>query len=173
MKIATTAIATIAMLATAGTATALTADEESLTFELNGEIESNCELTPDGNVAYDVDMTDFGNQGFAAVVFSCNSPYELTISSLNGGMKHAESGGTINIEYDVETFGFATGPQSFNSSDISATPGVVVSDTDWVNILANIGAQAGNLDLIFPGFVDSFVAGTYEDELTLTLSAQL
>ncbi|MGY6661034.1 MAG: hypothetical protein ACXIVO_01810 [Glycocaulis sp.] len=151
-------------------------DSESLTYNLNGSIASNCEIVPEGVVNVNVDMLNFGNQGLAAVAYSCNSPYELTIQSANGGMEHQESGGAIVILYDVETFGFfnttGNGPQSFNSAAIVA-PQVVATETSWANILVNGGLQLGNIDLVFPGLANSNVAGTYEDQLTLTLTAIL
>lgn len=167
-----------AVAAVAMTGAAYAQDSESLTYELNGSIDSNCELVPEGTIAVNVDMLDFGNQGLAAVAYSCNSPYTLTIESLNGGMEHQESGGAIVIEYDVETFGFfnddfGNGPNSFNSAAIQGTPGLVAEDLSWTNILLNGGVQTGNIDLIFPGLAESNVAGTYEDELTLVLEAQL
>lgn len=167
-----------AVAAVAMTGAAYAQDSESLTYELNGTIDSNCELTPEGTISVDVDMEDFGNQGLAAVAYSCNSPYTLTIESLNGGMEHQESGGAVVIEYDVETFGFfnddvGNGPNSFNSAAIQGAPATVAQDLSWTNILLNGGVQIGNLDLIFPGLAESAVAGTYEDELTLTLTADL
>ncbi|MGY6531214.1 hypothetical protein [Glycocaulis sp.] len=153
-------------------------DSESLTYNLSGSIASNCEIVPEGVVNVNVDMLNFGNQGLAAVAYSCNSPYELTIQSANGGMEHQESGGAIVILYDVETFGFfnttGNGPQSFNSAAIAAPASAVVATEDsWANILVNGGLQLGNIDLIFPGLANFNVAGTYEDQLTLTLTATL
>lgn len=176
MKRTLTAIAAVALMA--GIANAITPDTDSLEYQLNGTIDSVCVLAPNGTSVVNVDMTNFGNQGLAAVAYSCNSPYTLTISSLNGGLEHQESGGAITIEYDVETFGFlnddiGNGPQSFNSVAIASTPATVAQDLSWTNILLNGGIQTGNLDLVFPAPAQSNVAGTYSDTLTLTLTADL
>jgi len=153
-------------------------DSESLQYELTGTIASNCVLTPNGTQVVNVDMSNFGNQGLAAVAYSCNSPYTLTIASANGGLEHQESGGAITIAYDVKTFGFlnddfGNGPQSFNSTAIAATPAVVAKDLSWTNILLNGGVQVGTLDLIAPTLANTNVAGTYKDTLTLTLTADI
>ena len=172
MKRTLTALAVAAMMA--GASHAVTADSESLVLSLNGEIASNCELIPEGTASYTVDMGNFGNQGFAVIAYSCNSPYTLSLSSLNGGMSHFESGGALVVDYAVETFGFSTGPQSFTASAMTGgSTSTVDQQTSWANIFVNGGAQAGNLDLVFPGFANSAVAGTYTDELTVTLTADL
>lgn len=170
--------ASIAVLATSSAFAAVPPDSASLTYNLNGTIASNCTIAPEGTVNVNVDMTNFGNQGLAAVAYSCNSPYELTIQSANGGMEHQESGGAVVIQYDVETFGFfnttGNGPQSFNSAAIQApASAIVATESSWTNILLNGGLQLGNIDLIFPGLANSNVAGTYEDQLTLTITAVL
>ncbi|MBI1193491.1 MAG: hypothetical protein GC205_09990 [Bacteroidetes bacterium] len=171
--------AVIAMAFVAGAAQAQVApDSESLQYELSGTIASNCVLVPNGTSVVNVDMSNFGNQGLAAVAYSCNSPYTLRIASANGGLQHQESGGAITIAYDVETFGFlnddfGNGPQSFNSAAIAATPAVVAQDLSWTNILLNGGVQTGNLDLVAPSLANSSVAGTYQDTLTLTLTADI
>ena len=177
MKRTLTAFAAVALIAGAAHAQ-LAPDSESLEYQLNGTIDSVCVLAPNGTSVVNVDMDNFGNQGLAAVAYSCNSPYTLTISSANGGLQHQESGGGITIEYDVETFGFfnddvGNGIQSFNSAAIQGTPAVVAQDLSWTNILLNGGTQLGNLDLIAPSLANTNVAGTYEDTLTLTLTADL
>lgn len=177
MKRKLTAFAAVALMA--GVAHAQIApDSDTLNYELNGTIDSVCVLTPNGTSVVNVDMGNFGNQGLAAVAYSCNSPYTLTISSANGGLEHQESGGAITIEYDVETFGFlnddvGNGPQTFNSAAIGTTAATVAQDLSWTNILFNGGIQTGNIDLTFPGLLQSNVAGTYQDTLTLTLTADL
>ena len=98
MKRTLTAIAAAVAL-TAGSASAL--DSESLEITLGGEVESNCELVPEGSASYDVDMLDTGNQGSLTILYSCNSPYTVSLESLNGGMYHNESTGGVNIDYDV------------------------------------------------------------------------
>ncbi len=99
-KFAAAAVVPFAMMATP----ALAGDSESYVLNLEGSVASNCELTPEGSATAAVDMLELGNQGFLVVGFSCNSPYELTLSSANGGMSHAESGGAVVIDYDVEIY---------------------------------------------------------------------
>lgn len=177
MKRTLTAFAAVALMAGAAHAQ-LTPDTDSLEYQLNGTIDSVCVLAPNGTSVVNVDMSNLGNQGLAAVIYSCNSPYTLSITSANGGLRHNESNGAIVIQYDVETFGFGNddfgnGPQSFNSAAIQATPAVVAQDLSWTNILLNGGLQTGNLDLIAPSLANTNVAGTYLDTLTLTLTADL
>lgn len=150
-------------------APAMAGDSESYVINLEGSVESNCELVPEGSTTAAVDMLETGNQGFLVVAYSCNSPYEVTLSSLNGGMEHQESGGAVNIDYDIEaTFGgFAT----VNSVAAQGSPQVIASDADWTNILLNGGVRSGNLDLSFDSLAEYAVAGTYEDTLTITLAA--
>ena len=160
------------------TATAMTAlvaapafagDSESYVINLEGSVASNCELTPEGSTNATVDMLETGNQGFLVVAYSCNSPYEVTLSSANGGMEHQESGGAVNIDYDIEaTFGGFT---TVNSAAAQASPQVIASDADWTNILLNGGVRSGNLDLSFDSLAEYAVAGTYNDTLTITLAA--
>ncbi|WP_084397938.1 hypothetical protein [Henriciella aquimarina] len=167
MKRTLTAIAAVAALC--GTASA---DSESLVINLAGEVDSNCELIPEGSTSYNVDMLDTGDQGFLAIAYSCNSPYTVTLQSANGGMEHVESGGAVNIDYDVDTrfWIFPTG--SYNSqTDLSGAGAVIVTDNDWENILTNGGSRNGNLDLSFDSLAEYAVAGTYEDTLTITLAA--
>lgn len=164
-KFATLAIASTALISSQ----ALAQDSESFVINLNGSVASNCELIPEGSGNFNVNMLETGNQGFLAVAFSCNSPYTVTLQSQNGGMRHVESGGAVNIDYDVEsTFG---GFPTTNSANMQASPVVLVTDSDWVNIMLNGGIRSGNLDLSFDNPAEYAVAGTYEDKLTITLAA--
>ena len=164
-KFAAAAVVPFAMMATP----ALAGDSESYVLNLEGSVPSNCELTPEGSATAAVDMLELGNQGFLVVSFSCNSPYELTLSSANGGMSHAESGGAVVIDYDVEsTFG---GFPTTNSAAMQASPVAIVTETSWANIAVNGGVRSGNLDLSFDSLSEYAVAGTYSDTLTLTLAA--
>ncbi|MEQ8559141.1 MAG: hypothetical protein RIB03_12560 [Henriciella sp.] len=169
MKRTLTAIAAAAAIC-GGTAVAQ--DSETLEINLSGEVESNCELIPEGSASYDVDMLDTGNQGFLAIAYSCNSPYTVSLQSQNGGMEHQESGGLVNIDYDVETqfFIFPTGTWN-SAADLSGAGTVIVTDNDWANILVNGGTRSGNLDLSFDSLAEYAVAGTYSDLLTVTLAA--
>tara|TARA_R110000796_G_scaffold221657_2_gene337813 strand:- start:3914 stop:4495 length:582 start_codon:yes stop_codon:yes gene_type:complete len=169
MKRTLTAIAAAVAL-TAGSASAL--DSESLVINLTGEVESNCELIPEGSASYNVDMLDDGDQGFLAVAYSCNSPYTVTLQSANGGMEHVESFGAVNIDYDVDTRWWIFPTGTYNSqTDLSGAGTVIVTDNDWENILTNGGSRNGNLDLSFDSLAEYAVAGTYEDTLTITLAA--
>jgi len=150
----------------------VTPDEESYTINLAGEVPSNCELVPEGSGNFTVDMLETGNQGNLVIAYSCNSPYTVSLTSLNGGMSHAESGGVVNIDYDVEATGFLPGTQtSTNSADMFGTPQVIVTNNDWQGIFFNGGLRSGNLDLSFDSLSEIAVAGTYSDELTITLAA--
>lgn len=165
---------TAAFLLSSSAAFSVTPDSETLDINLNGQVDSRCELIPEGSVSYTVDMADINTQGFAAIAYSCNSPYTLTIVSANGGMKHQESN-SINIDYDLYTFGFGgadDGFKSFTASQITSAA-IVDQENSWQNILLNGGITAGTMDLQFAGLSEYQVAGTYKDTLTLTLSADL
>jgi hypothetical protein len=97
----------------------------------------------------------------------------VSLQSLNGGMRHSESGGSVVIDYDVEAsfLGIGLGATSTNSASMQASPVVIVTDNDWANILLNGGTRTGNLDLSFDSLSEYAVAGTYEDELTIELAA--
>lgn len=176
VKLAAAAAVPALMIATPASAV-VPADSESYAIALSGTIDSNCELIPEGSGSFDVNMTDFGNQGSLVIAYSCNSPYTVSLESLNGGMRHAESTGAINIAYDVETIGFELGngvsATSTNSAAMAGSPVQIVTVSDWTNIFLNGGVRTGNMDLNFPGVADSYVAGTYEDTLTITLAADL
>ena len=148
-------------------------DSESFVVSLNGSVASTCELIPEGSANFNVDMLNTGNQGVLTVLYSCNSPYTLSLQSANGGMRHVESGGAVNIDYDIEAsfLGLGIGATSTNSASMQASPVVIVTDNDWVNILLNGGTRTGNLDLSFDNVAEFAVAGTYEDQLTITLAA--
>ncbi|WP_306096479.1 hypothetical protein [Qipengyuania flava] len=148
-------------------------DAESFTLALSGSVDSNCELIPEGSGSFAVDMLETGNQGALTIVYSCNSPYTVSLQSLNGGMRHSESGGAVVIDYDVEAsfLGLGIGATSTNSASMQASPVVIVTDNDWSNILTNGGSRTGNLDLSFDSLSEYAVAGTYEDELTIELAA--
>lgn len=170
MKRTLTAIAAVAALC--GTAAAQ--DSESLEIALNGEVESNCELVPEGAASFDVDMLDVGNQGSLTILYSCNSPYTVSLESANGGMWHTQSGGGVNIDYDVEASFLGLGmfsPTTTNSADMEGTPVDIVVNNDWQNILTNGGNRTGNLDLSFDNVAEYAVAGNYIDTLTITLAA--
>ena len=155
---------------------AMAQDSDELVINLAGEVASVCAMTPDGPVNYNVDMTETGDQGNITIAYSCNSPYELRLSSANGGMEHQESSGAFTIPYGVETFGFEL-PNGFGASDIDSASihnnaTAIAAVTDWANIFANGGARSGELDLNFAGQLDKLgTAGTYEDTLTVTLQA--
>ncbi|MEO9599546.1 hypothetical protein [Parasphingorhabdus sp.] len=148
-------------------------DSESYVLGLSGSVDSNCELIPEGSGSFAVDMLNTGNQGSLTIVYSCNSPYTVSLESANGGMEHQESGGAVNIDYDVEAsfLGIGIGATTTNSASMQGTPVVIVTDNDWANILLNGGTRTGNLDLSFDSISEYAVAGTYEDELTITLAA--
>jgi len=148
-------------------------DSENFVLALSGSVDSNCELVPEGSGTYSVDMLDQGNQGVLTVAYSCNSPYTVSLQSLNGGMRHSESGGAVNIDYDVEAsfLGTGIGASSTNSASMQNAPTVIVTNNDWQNILTNAGTRTGNLDLSFDSLSEFAVAGTYEDQLTITLAA--
>ena len=149
-------------------------DSEDLVINLSGEVESNCELVPEGTASFDVDMLETGNQGSLSILYSCNSPYTVSLTSTNGGMSHQESGGAVNIDYDIEASFLGLGifaPTTTNSADMSGTPQVIVTNNDWQNILFNGGTRTGNLDLSFDNAFEYAVAGTYSDTLTITLAA--
>lgn len=168
------AVAAPALMFAAPASAAVAADSESFTLSLNGSVASNCELVPEGSGTYNVDMLDTGNQGALVIAYSCNSPYTVSLSSLNGGMKHAESGGLVNIDYDVEATGFAPGTTtSTNSATMQGSPVTIVTNNNWQNILTNGGLRLANLDLSFDNIGEYAVAGTYSDQLTITLAANL
>lgn len=169
MKRTLTAIAAAAALC--GTAAAQ--DSEQLDINLSGEVASNCELIPEGTASYNVDMLNTGNQGSLTILYSCNSPYTVSLESLNGGMRHGESGGLVNIDYDVEAsfLGIGIGATTTNSADMQGTPVDIVTNASWSNILTNGGTRTGNLDLSFDSLSEYAVAGTYADTLTIALTA--
>lgn len=156
-------------------APAMAQDSESYTIALSGSVDSNCELVPEGNGSFDVDMLETGNQGVLTILYSCNSPYTVSLESANGGMRHSESGGAVVIDYDVEAsfLGLGIGATTTNSAAMAGTPVAIVTNNDWQNILLNGGTRTGNLDLSFDSLAEYAVAGTYEDELTITLEANL
>jgi spore coat protein U-like protein len=169
------AAAAVATLGLAGAANAaVTPDQETLVYNLNGEVQSQCTLSPDGPVNFTMNMTDYGNQGIAGIVFGCNSPYQLKIRSENGGMKHQQS--SLRLEYDVKFIGFAANvglvANTLQSQNITADT-VFVSNTAWENIVTNMGAAAGTLELDVPPLAERAVAGNYSDTLTVTLTAVL
>lgn len=176
-KIIFAALAGTAALAAQPAFAQVTPDEESLQINLSGTVDSNCELVPEGSLNYEVDMLDINNQGGLVVGYSCNSPYTVSLESLNGGMEHAESGGSVNIPYGIETIGFdpnGVSATNTSSTDMFGTPVPIAVVTSWQNILANLGVRYGELDLNFgTNPAEYAVAGTYSDELTITLAANL
>jgi hypothetical protein len=151
----------------------VTADSEQYEIALNGSVASNCELIPEGSGSYTVDMLNQGNQGTLVIAYSCNSPYTVSLQSLNGGMKNVTSNGAVLIDYDVEASFLGFSATTTNSANMQGAPQVIVTNTDWQNILTNGGIRHGNLDLSFDSVNEYAVAGDYEDTLTITLAAQL
>ncbi|MDO9362139.1 MAG: hypothetical protein Q7T60_04385 [Sphingopyxis sp.] len=152
----------------------VTPDSESYAINLRGSVASNCQLAPEGNGTFNVDMLDNGNQGALIIGYSCNSPYKVTLKSLNGGMKNTTSNGAVNIDYDIEASNFFGGSATTtNSANIKTTPAAIVTNNDWQSILTNGGIRYGNLDLSFDNLGEYAVAGVYEDTLTITLAASL
>lgn len=148
-------------------------DSESFVVNLSGSVPSNCELIPEGSGNFNVDMLNTGNQGSLTILYSCNSPYTVSLQSLNGGMLNTTSGGAVNIDYDVEAsfLGLGIAATTTNSAAMQAAPVVIVTNNDWENIATNGGTRTGNLDLSFDSVNEYAVAGDYEDELTITLAA--
>lgn len=177
MKRTLTAIATAALLAGAASAQVVpTPDVETLDYALSGFVESECELATSNGTSRNVIMTAENAQGITALTFSCNSPYTLTVSSLNGGMEHQQSGGTLLIPYQLRTGGaIPTGGTTsyvFYTSDQLSSPQVLDSTTDWLSLASNEGTRQINLDVMFTD--DTYaVAGNYSDVLTITLTPNL
>ncbi len=170
LKIATAAAIPAVMIASPAAAQ----DSESYVIGLSGSVASNCELIPEGSGTLAVDMLEVGNQGSLTILYSCNSPYTVSLESANGGMEHQESGGSVNIDYDVEASFLGLGifsPTTTNSATMNGSPVTIVTNNDWQNILTNGGTRTGNLDLSFDSLAEYAVAGTYEDQLTITLAA--
>lgn len=165
--------AAVALVVAAPVSAQVAKDSETYKVALSGSVASNCELVPEGSGSFPVDMLNTGNQGSLTIVYSCNSPYTVSLQSKNGGMRHAESGGTVNIDYDIEAsfLGLGIGATKTNSANMQATPIAIVSNNDWQNIAVNGGTRTGNLDLSFDNVGEYRVAGTYADELTITLAA--
>ncbi|MBY8332626.1 hypothetical protein NCF85_15835 (plasmid) [Qipengyuania citrea] len=164
-------VATPFLFASAAHAQSVTPDAEEYAIALSGSVDSNCELLPEGNGSYDVNMLETGNQGFLAIAYSCNSPYTVSLQSLNGGMQHTQS--SVLIDYDVEAAGFLGifNQTSTNSASMKTAPVVIVTNNDWENIATNGGVRTGNLDLSFDSLNEYAVAGNYEDTLTIRLAA--
>lgn len=160
-------------LAAVPAAAQVNADSETYAIALSGSVASNCELIPEGSGSYNVDMLNQGNQGALVIAYSCNSPYKVSLTSANGGMKNVTSNGAVNIDYDVEASFLGFGATTTNSASMHNTPKAIVTNTDWQNILTNGGVRHGNLDLSFDNAGEFAVAGDYEDTLTITLAAQL
>ncbi len=175
MKRTLTAIAAAtALLAGTGSAQTLVADQEVLTYNLGGFVQSECNLTPNGTVNKNVIMTAENAQGVGQINFSCNSPYQVAISSANGGMKHQQS--PLVIPYQLRHAGKLNSEASVNygpyvGSDTLAAPGLVVEESlDWLSIASNAGYRQINIDVLFDD--DTYaVAGNYSDALTVTLTA--
>lgn len=171
------AAAAVAFAAQPAMAQVAPAPDETLVVNLSGSVPSVCDMDPEGSANYTVDMLDTGNQGALLIAYSCNSPYTVSLQSLNGGMRHNESNGAVNIPYGIETIGFdPSGVSATNTSsaDMETAPAVIANVTSWQNILANLGVRYGELDLNFANNINEYaVAGTYADELTITLSANL
>lgn len=174
MKRTLTAIAAATALL-AGTASAqLVADQETLTYNLNGFVQSECNLTPNGTVAKNVVMTAVNAQGVGQINFSCNSPYQVSIESANGGMQHVQS--PLLIPYQLRHAGKLNSEASVNygpyvdSSTLVGSPLVVEESLDWLSIASNAGYRQINIDVLFND--DTYaVAGNYSDSLTVTLTA--
>lgn len=176
MKRTLTAITAVAaLIAGSATAQTLTADSETLTYNLNGFVQSECSLTPNGTVNKNVVMTAVNAQGVGQITFSCNSPYKVTVQSTNGGMKHAQSGGSLLIPYQLRHGGSIGGEAVdygpyYLSGDLT-TEQLLDESTDWLSIASNQGYRNINLDVQFDD--DTYaVAGNYSDTLTVTLTAQ-
>lgn len=174
-KIVTLIAVAVPALAVATPAFAVTPDSESYVINLSGEVQSHCELVPEGSTNFAVDMLDTGNQGALALAYSCNSPYKLTLQSQNGGMKHLESNGSVNIDYNIKTIGFFAPSSTTNSANMQSQPVTIDEQNTWQNIASFFqgGSQIGTLDLSFDNINEYAVAGTYQDELTITLTASL
>lgn len=159
-----------AMLAATPAMATVTADSDSLEINLNGEVASNCELTPDGPVNKTLDMNNgLTPQQLVGIAYSCNSPYTVTLKSQNGGLKH--NSGQFKVAYDVIIAGLG-GIQSKSAQTLQG--GVAIAqDTDWTNIALNAGAKALTFDINFNGLHDYQVAGTYSDKLTVSIKADL
>jgi len=168
------AAAVPALAFAAPAAAQVTPDSDTFTVNLNGSVASQCALLPNGSVNFPVDMLNTGNQGLLAIAYSCNSPYTVSLESDNGGMLNTTSGGVVNIPYAVEAISTTSGAVAVNSQDMHGVPVTVITETSWLNILANGGLAAGNIDLNFTGILDQYaVAGDYEDTLTIVLEATL
>lgn len=173
MKRTLTAIAAMAAVF-AGTASAqnvLVGDTETLNYNLTGFVQSECTMTPNGNVNRNIVMDAVNAQGVGAVEFSCNSPYTLSVKSANGGMQHQQS--SLLIPYQLRTGSLLEnqGTLVIDSADLAQGDGEEVeTSTDWLSIIANRGKRQINLDV---GFTDDTfrVAGNYSDTLTVTLKA--
>lgn len=165
--------AVILSAAFAAATSAMAQDSESYVLGLSGSVDSNCELVPEGSGTLNVDLLNSGNQGSLTILYSCNSPYTVSLQSLNGGMSNVTSGGVVNIDYDIEAsfLGIGIGATTTNSASMQAAPVVIVTDNDWTNIALNGGTRTGNLDLSFDNVSEYAVAGEYEDELTIVLAA--
>lgn len=158
-----------AMLAATPAMASVSADSKSLDIHLNGEVASKCELGATGSSTRTLDMSKKTAQELVIIGYSCNSPYTVTLTSLNGGMKHNSA--NFKVAYDVIILGLG----SVQTKSAASLQGGFAIDTsnNWTNIILNGDAKSLSFDLNFNGLTDYQVAGSYNDKLTVAITADL
>ena len=182
------AIASVAALALTGAASAQFVAQESLTININGEVEEICSLTPLGSGVIDVDfgvLSDTAGQIREDVDFGivCNSAEgaNLEISSLNSGKllrEGTETGEGNEIAYSVN-------PQP-GSDRLATTPGTpptsLANDKTYLVRPGTALREGRNFGIavFFDGVkgpdyqgvpTTTVFAGNYTDTITVSLTA--
>ena len=170
-----------------------TNDSASATLTLNGEIAVECSLGLGDETTQSqtetVDLTEgrLTNQVMPSLFYGCNAPYELTVSSTNGGLRNtnAPNGSyQYTARYGLNFNGIPTGAtggsaglDQYELGQTVNTPFVIVNQgwdaigelvdqTSVLNVEVDLGA-GGATD------GENYLAGQYTDILTFEISASL
>lgn len=159
--LATAAVA--ALLAMSGVAHA----DSSISFTLEGALNSSCTATPNGIDAVETVALNGEAQTIGSVTYRCDTGFTRTISSANGGvLRRVGSGGGAgnDIPYTLSSGGGSG--LGFSTTSLSST-----QTTNLAASSAFVAGQTGSISVTPSTPPAGTAPGTFVDVVTITVVA--
>ncbi|MGH6816050.1 MAG: hypothetical protein ACREC6_10115 [Hyphomicrobiaceae bacterium] len=152
------------------------ADTE-VTIALEGSITASCSLT---GVTTNLDLGNLQNAGAKTTTFmvDCNAPFKYTLASQNGALKHstiltAPGGFANSLVYSVQTTIPTDSGPGINDTCASSAIKAGASTCFFTNSGSAVAIdKTASLKVSWSTSPSPLLAGSYQDQVTVTVSVQ-
>lgn len=145
--------------------------DDTVSIELQGEIEPECQLSAIANFLELGEISSVGSKSMSFDI-SCNAPFSYSLHSQEGGLRNAATPPSSNfisllpylVSVDIPTNTGAIVDQC-SSSSIQTTPSGCIHSTSGNGVSIN---QTGSLTISW-SVAEELMAGSYTDTLTINV----